>query len=667
VIVVAGVGDKPRSDAAEAVANGLVRHAGFTPPDEYSEWFDVPGDRIRQVQRFSTRRPPDTEVDLYEFWWADLSRFPAALRSFLAAFVGLFLAFPSIGRTALRDNSEITAEPQAQPTSLAKKIDYHLIGVLAWLVAVPVVVLTATLLMTTGALVVALTLPDANSITGAISLALYGAVLAVVGLWLLRRYQENSDRRPAFWLGVASLLAAVGVCAWRLVERGAHGRSIELALADTVAEFVAYPLRIVWLAVLAIAFAAAVVLVLKIRRNGRDRTVSAVSTLGFGPLGIATLMAIFSAAIGAAGEKVGRAAVWAADAQPLCLERPADWSLGACTSTPTSWDFGSHLLADSIYSLACAGVVVGGAVLVLVLAMLASAAPALLRRTPEGRASAITRMLGVLESPLACTLLLVTALAASYAAAGAWLSFFPLVPHPGEGKTSWGPTVAAILGGAITTLLLAARLLGLSPQRLAANGAAPGPLRTMLDKAYDIATFLREPMGHHYFGSGLTRPLPRQRMLERYRALMRHVALPEHGYQRVVFVAHSQGTVLTATLLAENVDLPGEVSLLTFGCPLRQLYLRRFPSQYGWIEKLEDPATRRMFVKFVDREWVNVAAPSDPVGRTVFAEPPQPWVPGPVAQAPGVPALAEHLLDKGGHGVYWDDPLVYHELARLIS
>ena len=66
-------------DAAERIANGLTLWADFEPPEEHSEWYKV-SDRIQPVQRFITKSPGGTSVDLYEFWWADLSRFPAALR-----------------------------------------------------------------------------------------------------------------------------------------------------------------------------------------------------------------------------------------------------------------------------------------------------------------------------------------------------------------------------------------------------------------------------------------------------------------------------------------------------------------------------------------------------------------------------------------------------------
>ncbi len=673
VVVVAGVGDTPRTDAAQRVASGLVVCAGFDPPEEHSEWFTASGG-IQPVQRFATKSPGGTHVDLYEFWWADLSRFPAALRSFLAAFVGLFLAFPAIGRTALRDDDRITAEPQNPPTGKLSRIDYGLVGLLAWLIAVPVVVISATLLLAAGGLVVTIALPDPRSITGTVALGLYVLLAAAVGLGLIRHYEKQSGRRPAFGLGILAFLATAGICVWRLVERGTESTSIQLAVADTVAELVAYPIRILWLGVLAVALATTIVLLIQFvlagqkRGERRGRTVSAVITLGFGPLGIATLMAIFSAAVGAAGEKIGKGVTWTgAGGTPLCLARPDDWGLTDCGGSVTAWEFGSRLLAYAIYSLAWASAVALATLLFLGLV-------ALLRRglfrisTEDGAepgAGRLTRTLGVLESPWTCFFLLLASLAASYAAAAAWLPFLPFL-HPGEEHTSWGPTVAAILGGSVTVLLITARAMGLSPTSLASEGKAPGLLRTILDKPYDISTFLREPLGWKRLGAGVGGEMPRKKMLDRYEALMAYIE--RRRYERVVFVAHSQGTILTTTLLAEEgVQLPSEVSLMTFGCPLRQLYLNRFPSQYGWVKRLRDPSYRTEFVTQVNREWVNVAAADDPVGRTVFGAPPEPWKsPAPPLPA-GSPTLLELLLGAGGHSSYWTAPDLYKELERLID
>src|SRR5437763_1094690 len=217
VVVVAGVGDSPRSDAAERVANGLVGCA-FDPPEEHSEWFAAP-DGIQPVQRFETRSPRGAHVDVYEFWWADLSRFPAALRSFVAAFVGLFLAFPAIGRTALRYDRRITKEPQTPPSGRLS-IEYRLVGLLAWLISVPVVVVSTILLLAAVGLVVTVALPDPSSVTGVAALTLYVLLASAVGLGLIRHYEKQTGRRPSFGLAVLTILVAAGICTLRPFERG---------------------------------------------------------------------------------------------------------------------------------------------------------------------------------------------------------------------------------------------------------------------------------------------------------------------------------------------------------------------------------------------------------------------------------------------------------------
>jgi hypothetical protein len=131
--------------------------------------------------------------------------------------------------------------------------------------------------------------------------------------------------------------------------------------------------------------------------------------------------------------------------------------------------------------------------------------------------------------------------------------------------------------------------------------------------------------------------------------------------------------VLTTALLAnrqpdQTQPLPRNVSLMTFGCPLRQLYLNRFPSQYAWVARLPAPATRSDFVYRVNGEWANVAAADDPIGRTVFMPPPNPWYPGPGLELPaGTPQLSELLLGTGGHGSYWNAPPLYEKLTALVD
>src|SRR5439155_21286228 len=131
------------------------------------------------------------------------------------------------------------------------------------------------------------------------------------------------------------------------------------------------------------------------------------------------------------------------------------------------------------------------------------------------QAARLTRRLAIFESSANVGLLIVATLAAAYFAAAAWLPGLPL-PYGSRVKEVWGPPIAAILGAAVTTLLVVARLMGLKPTNLATDANVPGVLRAVLDKPYDIATFLREPLGYKRLGTVGTE-MPRKKMLGRFR------------------------------------------------------------------------------------------------------------------------------------------------------
>jgi hypothetical protein len=366
VVVAAGVGDKPRGDAAERIANGLSVFAGYDEPVQHAEWYRGPDDALQPVDRFATARA-GTQVDIFEFWWADLSRFPAAARSFLAAFFALFLALPSMGRTALRDAREIGFGLQtAYEGSWKSHLDFHVLGFLSWVVAVPVVVLSGQLLLTVATLAIAIALPE-QAISGALAVGLFGIGLTVFCLRLLRKYQRDSGRRGAFVLGLVALAGATALCIERLVERGVDDKNIELSLADTVSALVAYPLRILWLAVLALAAVVVVMLAFKLAVAGGapgrrsvavKRTITAVLAVSLGPLGLAVLMAILSAALGAVAQKIGPTVMWgpATTGTPWCIQAPDSWTLAYCPRL-SAWEFGTLTLGNAIFALACAFVV----------------------------------------------------------------------------------------------------------------------------------------------------------------------------------------------------------------------------------------------------------------------------------------------------------------------
>lgn len=166
-------------------------------------------------------------------------------------------------------------------------------------------------------------------------------------------------------------------------------------------------------------------------------------------------------------------------------------------------------------------------------------------------------------------------------------------------------------------------------------------LRGPLDAVLDVDNHFRE-----FPRKAISRVL----IIERYVSLLDH--LRQQGYTRLVLVAHSQGTVITAELLRylqqrARLHKPGqggqatpsgqvdmeqlrlwldsiELHLMTVGSPLRQLYALRFPSLYPWpVADLADPQKPgwrgpRLGELGVCR-WTNLWGTGDYVGRWLWA------------------------------------------------
>ncbi len=150
-------------------------------------------------------------------------------------------------------------------------------------------------------------------------------------------------------------------------------------------------------------------------------------------------------------------------------------------------------------------------------------------------------------------------------------------------------------------------------------------LRGPLDIALDVDNHFRE-----FPRTGI----PRARIFSRYAALLREVAAS--GCDRVVIVAHSQGSVISAELLRylcsdghhapgadarprlDGLDLP-PICLLTLGCPLRQLYAARFPTLYRWIlcrhGRVSGPRASDIGVQ----RWINAFCSGDYIGRWLWS------------------------------------------------
>lgn len=183
----------------------------------------------------------------------------------------------------------------------------------------------------------------------------------------------------------------------------------------------------------------------------------------------------------------------------------------------------------------------------------------------------------------------------------------------------------------------------------------PG-LRLPLDVMLDVDNHFREfPR----------KAIPRARIFARYVALLEHIAA--QGYDRVVIVAHSQGSMITAELLrylqyrARQPGVPGaqtdrirllwgklegRIDLMTAGCPLRQLYAERFPELYAWAAG-DGPVPGDVGVS----RWINLYATGDYVGRWLWT--PAVYEASTVAPSYGI-TRSDVCLGSGAHTHYFD-------------
>ncbi len=184
-------------------------------------------------------------------------------------------------------------------------------------------------------------------------------------------------------------------------------------------------------------------------------------------------------------------------------------------------------------------------------------------------------------------------------------------------------------------------------------------LARVLDIVYDIATYLRV--------ENPTIVPPRVQMIGRYRALLDYLATT--APTDIVILAHSQGSILTlATLLGDQDRRPkvnppgpdaipdGQITVLTYGCPAKQTYERRFPGQFAhWVDPQRSPALDR---------WLNVYRAGDFIGRAIRTDDFNP-TPERVQEGSTLPFLQERCLGPGHHTGYPSDER-WRKVARAV-
>ena len=198
----------------------------------------------------------------------------------------------------------------------------------------------------------------------------------------------------------------------------------------------------------------------------------------------------------------------------------------------------------------------------------------------------------------------------------------------------------------------------------------------MLDGVLDI---------DNYFADPPNRTPPRARIYSRYASLLAHMR--EAGYARIVIVAHSQGSVISAELLrylhaqGRLRDVVGRlpVSLVTVGSPLRNLYAERFPLLYRWMGSRQGSfaaatpeggfaAATPSAAEIGVTEWVNAYRSGDYVGRVIWTpdKDPEVFEIGKPRRAGG---RTEFCLGAGAHTHYFSDDAVALavEIERLVA
>jgi hypothetical protein len=189
----------------------------------------------------------------------------------------------------------------------------------------------------------------------------------------------------------------------------------------------------------------------------------------------------------------------------------------------------------------------------------------------------------------------------------------------------WSQAVTAFLAAAFVGLVLAA--------------FRDRNTRRAIAVLWDVITFW--PQAAHPLGPPCYGEIAVPKLRDRVSELTTGQSGQDSSEKMVVLVAHSQGTIISSAMLMQTMvpslpvaggqtlamdmesRLPAEerqqmssrVAFLTFGCPLRKLYARNFPAYFGY-EVLDSLAPKQ------DKLWLNLWAPTDPIGAWVFKEGP---------------------------------------------
>ena len=141
----------------------------------------------------------------------------------------------------------------------------------------------------------------------------------------------------------------------------------------------------------------------------------------------------------------------------------------------------------------------------------------------------------------------------------------------------------------------------------------------------------------------------RERIQKRFDALME--LIDKGDYQRLILVAHSQGTVILHDYLRSNRDdktlkKTKRIDIVTLGSPLGHFYQHYFPS-YESITMSAERLNPRL------QSWLNLYRIDDPIGAKV--------------EVVSGNFIVNKALPAGGHIDYWKEPQVCSAILDLID
>jgi hypothetical protein len=680
-VVASGGGASPGS-RAPTPKKMIAADAGIAFSDYLlSKWKGADNDayeatRIRMTRTASGAGAPpqQQQVDVHEMYWADLSRLSGALPRIVTELFTIVFRLSLLGRDAV-DRASADAghrEPTGQPprrwtwlTNLQRGLDWAFSNLLANLFSQ---------LLLIGLLVLAWGVAEPH--TTVLRTVLAVAVPVLAAWWYCYRYAGRPASRlaavvcaagaaallhvvPAHWVvgvGCLALLAllfdyvlrvaaarfpamrAVGLVFLAVTALALLGHVIAEVLASSgqadlhswvrggmrAFEYMLFGI-VIWWAVAVVPFLLWFVCGQLAARDG-DAARGSVAT---GRLGLMVSMASFVAL---------SMAIWA------LLTTLVEFGTASTSYCPLIFDVGTdcfpkgstflhlrYLRSTETFVLAA------GLTLALLLYMIVVLVPSVLAeiRSGVGTAQNLGRWLSGGYRRLE---IVVTGLAATSVVVAAVVGVVLLLARCGIlPKDLVGGAYIAWLGPVSEQVL---KPLVLSAATAAAALSAFGGvlsryvpwLRLPLDVALDVDNHFREFPRN---------AIPRARIFSRYVALLEHLAAQK--YDRIVIVAHSQGTVISAELLRylqhraqwqadAGIDdrvtrlwprLQGRIHLLTAGCPLRQLYAERFPLLYAWVGRTTAPGSSGPLASDVGaNRWVNLYTTGDYVGRWLWCDPP---------------------------------------------